>query len=50
MGTSFLEERRLLLIEWRKAGIEGDPSEAEVILFAERRYNEAYRAWVEKQK
>lgn len=50
MGTTFLEERNLLLIEWHKAGISGEPTDDEVILFAERRWNAAYFAWVAECK
>lgn len=50
MGTTFLEERHLLLIEWHKAGISGEPTDDEVILYAERRWHAAYCAWVAECK
>jgi hypothetical protein len=50
MGTTFSDEKKLLLAEYRKHGISGEPSEADVILFAERRWHAAYCAWVAECK
>lgn len=50
MNTTFADEKKLLLAEWRKHGISGEPDDDEVILFAERRWNAAYFAWVAECK
>lgn len=50
MNTDFKTEKKLLLAEWQKAGISGNPTDDEVILFAERRWHAAYCAWVAECK
>lgn len=50
MNTNYADEYGLLLAEWRKQGISGNPTIEDVVLFAERRYMAAYRAWVEQME
>jgi hypothetical protein len=50
MNTDFATEKKLLLAEWRKHGISGEPDDEAVILFAERRWHAAYREWVAECK
>jgi hypothetical protein len=50
MNTDFKTEKKLLLAEWRAQGYEGTPTDDDVVLFAERRWNAAYCAWVAECK
>jgi hypothetical protein len=50
MGTTFAQEKKLLLAEYRAQGISGEPDDEAVILYAERRWHAAYCAWVAECK